>query len=85
VHHEVERLGALDLEPARAAPPPGAREMTKYVEASVPDQSGRTVFVTGANTGIGYKTARVLCSKGARVMLGCRSEQKAKGALEPGE
>ena len=52
-----------------------------YSEASVPDQSGKTVFVTGANTGIGFEAARVFAQKGARVLLGCRDEAKAEAAL----
>ena len=52
-----------------------------YVEADVPDQTGKTFFITGANTGIGYETARVLATKNARVLLGCRSEEKAKTAI----
>ncbi len=55
--------------------------MSDYSEASVPDQHGRTVFVTGANTGIGYEAARVLAGRGARVLLGCRSEMKAEAAM----
>ena len=53
-----------------------------FNEASVPDQSGRTVLVTGANTGIGYEAARVLAGRGARVLLGCRSTAKARDARE---
>jgi NAD(P)-dependent dehydrogenase (short-subunit alcohol dehydrogenase family) len=53
----------------------------QFDENSVPDQSGGTFLVTGANTGIGYETARVLAANGARVLLGCRSEQKANEAL----
>ncbi len=56
--------------------------MSDYSEASVPTQQGKTVFVTGANTGIGYEAARVLAGKGARVLLGCRSEAKAQGAID---
>ncbi len=55
--------------------------MADYTEADVPDQSGRTFFVTGANTGIGYEAARVLACRGARVLLGCRSEEKARDAM----
>jgi NAD(P)-dependent dehydrogenase (short-subunit alcohol dehydrogenase family) len=48
----------------------------------VPDQSGRTAFVTGSNTGIGWDAARVLAARGARVLLGCRSSDKATSARE---
>ena len=55
--------------------------MPDYREQDVPDQSGKTIFVTGANTGIGYEAARVLAERGARVLLGCRSEEKAEEAM----
>ena len=55
--------------------------MADYRESDVPDQSGKTVFITGANTGIGYDTARVLAERGARVLLGCRSEARADEAI----
>ncbi len=56
--------------------------MSNYDESSVPEQHGKTIFITGANTGIGYEAARVLAGKGARVLLGCRSGEKAKKAIE---
>ncbi len=55
--------------------------MSVYKESDVPDQAGKTVLVTGANTGIGYEAARVLAERGARVLLGCRSEEKANAAM----
>lgn len=57
------------------------KSMPPYRESDVPDQTGKTFIVTGANTGIGYDTARVLAASGARVLLGCRSEEKAEQAL----
>lgn len=52
-----------------------------FTEHDVPDQSGRTFLVTGANTGIGFEAARVLARRGGRVLLGCRSEQRAADAI----
>lgn len=55
--------------------------MSNYTEASVPTQAGKTILITGANTGIGFEAARVLAGRGARVLLGCRSEEKANVAM----
>jgi len=56
--------------------------MSEFTEASVPDQSGRVALVTGANTGIGYEAARLLAAKNARVLLACRSDEKARAARD---
>jgi NAD(P)-dependent dehydrogenase (short-subunit alcohol dehydrogenase family) len=55
---------------------------TKWTEASIPDQTGRTVFITGANTGIGFEAARALAEHGARVLIGCRNADKAEAAAD---
>lgn len=53
-----------------AAPPPPSRDLR-----------GRTVLVTGANAGIGYWCAEQLAARGARVLLGCRSGERAQTAV----
>lgn len=48
----------------------------------IPDLGGRTAVVTGANSGLGYVTARELARRGARVVLGCRSRARGRAAVE---
>jgi NAD(P)-dependent dehydrogenase (short-subunit alcohol dehydrogenase family) len=50
--------------------------------ADIPDQTGRTAVITGANTGLGYETARALVAKGARVVLAVRNLDKGKAAAD---
>src|SRR5262249_45385068 len=46
----------------------------------VPDQSGRTAVVTGANSGLGFEAAAVLARRGANTLLACRDVGKAAAA-----
>lgn len=55
--------------------------ITNFTAEDVPDQSGKTFFITGANTGIGFEAAKVIAGKGGRVLLGCRSLEKGEDAL----
>lgn len=55
--------------------------MSGFTDADVADQSGKCFIVTGANTGLGFEAAKVLAAKGARVLLACRSQEKAEAAM----
>jgi NAD(P)-dependent dehydrogenase (short-subunit alcohol dehydrogenase family) len=54
----------------------------KWTAGDIPDQSGRTVLITGANSGLGLRSAEALASHGARVLMGCRNEAKAATARD---
>lgn len=56
--------------------------MDRWTEDQTPDQFGKTVLITGANSGLGFENARALAAKGARVVLGCRNPEKALAAME---
>ncbi len=48
----------------------------------LPRQTGRIALVTGANTGLGYHNVEALAAKGAKVVLACRNEDRARAAME---
>ncbi|KGM12938.1 oxidoreductase [Cellulomonas bogoriensis] len=54
--------------------------MTSFSLSSMPDLSGRTAVVTGANSGLGRVCARVLAAHGARVVLAVRDPTKGAEA-----
>ncbi|WP_433678244.1 oxidoreductase [Nocardia sp. CA-119907] len=56
--------------------------MTKWTSAQIPDQTGRTIIVTGANSGLGFETAKELARHGARVIMTVRDRAKGTSALD---
>ena len=60
---------------------------TSWSTSDIPDQTGRTAIITGANSGIGRGAARALAAKGARVVLAVRDLAKgqAVAAELPGQ
>jgi len=56
--------------------------MDKWTTANIPDQSGRVVIVTGANSGIGFETAQALAAKGAELILAVRDTNKGDEAAK---
>jgi NAD(P)-dependent dehydrogenase (short-subunit alcohol dehydrogenase family) len=47
----------------------------------IPDQSGKTILITGANNGLGLRAATALASAGARIILACRNQTTGREAL----
>ena len=52
----------------------------RWTSGDVPGQQGRLAVVSGANTGLGFETARVLAARGASVVLAVRDAEKGKAA-----
>jgi WW domain-containing oxidoreductase len=67
--------------PGATSAPLNGRSTADDVVAGV-DLHGRRIVVTGANTGIGFETARALAAAGATVILACRDVARASAAVE---
>lgn len=55
--------------------------MATWSEQDIPDQAGRTVLVTGANSGLGLRISQVLARHGARVLMACRDAERGAAAV----
>jgi NAD(P)-dependent dehydrogenase (short-subunit alcohol dehydrogenase family) len=56
--------------------------MTNWTAADLPSFTGRTVIVTGANSGLGAITARELAAKGANIVMAVRNTGKGEAAAQ---
>jgi protochlorophyllide reductase len=54
--------------------------MPHWTAADIPDQTGRTVLVTGANSGLGLRSAEALARRGATLLMACRNAERAEAA-----
>lgn len=64
----------------RRRTPAGAAD--RWTADDIPDLTGRTFLVTGANSGLGYATTRELARHGAHVIMAVRNETKGRQAVE---
>jgi NAD(P)-dependent dehydrogenase (short-subunit alcohol dehydrogenase family) len=55
--------------------------MAGWTIADMPDLTGRSALVTGANSGLGLETSRALAAHGARVVMACRDEGRCGDAV----
>jgi len=55
---------------------------SKFSVDHIPDLSGKVMIVTGANTGVGYETAKALLLHNAKVYIAARSPEKSREAIK---
>lgn len=54
----------------------------KWTQTDIPDQTGKVVVITGANSGLGFESTKTLAGKGARVIMAVRNLKKGEKARQ---
>ncbi|MEL6539108.1 MAG: SDR family NAD(P)-dependent oxidoreductase, partial [Bacteroidota bacterium] len=54
----------------------------RWTTQDIVDQKGKFVIITGANSGLGFASAKALASKGAHIILAVRNVQKGQAAVD---
>lgn len=75
-------VGAVARAPRTSISWIGHLHMGTWSEESIGDLSGKRVVVTGANSGVGYYTAKVLARHGADVVMACRDQERSQKPFE---
>jgi NAD(P)-dependent dehydrogenase (short-subunit alcohol dehydrogenase family) len=60
----------------------GEDKMNGWTAKDIPNQQGKVIVITGANSGVGYESAVAMAQKGARVIMACRSLDKGEQARQ---
>lgn len=55
---------------------------TNWTTDNIPSQKGKTILITGANSGIGFEASKILSKKGAQIIMTARNLQKGNEALK---
>lgn len=55
---------------------------TKWSEKDLPDLTGKTIIITGANSGTGFAATQFMSAKGATIVMACRNPDKVNKALQ---
>lgn len=56
--------------------------MSAWTPEQIPDLTGKTILVTGANSGLGLESTKLFVGHGAKVVMACRNQEKGRQALE---
>ena len=56
-------------------------KISNWETSNIPNLTGKTALITGANSGLGYYTAKALAEKNAHVVIACRSLEKANQTI----
>ena len=57
-------------------------KISNWGTSHIPNLIGKTALITGANSGLGYFTAKALAEKNAHVIIACRSLEKANQTIK---
>ena len=57
-------------------------KISNWEKSNIPNLSGKTALITGANSGLGYCTAKAFAEKNAHVVIACRSLEKANQTIK---
>ena len=57
-------------------------KISNWETSNIPNLTGKTALITGANSGLGYYTAKALAEKNAHVVIACRSLEKSNQTIK---